>query len=100
MGEFLVKPIGDLVDIDVGSSGECFGKYLRVKVSIDVSKLLKRFLRLDLSEGGKESLLLLRYEKLYEYCFECGVLGHFYSECLLRNDGVFRSVETEFDFGP
>ncbi|TXG72781.1 hypothetical protein EZV62_001360 [Acer yangbiense] len=69
IGEFLRRIIGDLVDIDVGMTGECFSKYLRVRVAIDVSKPLKRFLRMDLSGDDSESLLLLRYEKLPKYYF-------------------------------
>ncbi|TXG62355.1 hypothetical protein EZV62_013718 [Acer yangbiense] len=59
IGEFIGKLIGELKDIDVGLTRECFGKYMRLKVEVDVSKSLKRFLRLEL-EKGKESILLLR----------------------------------------
>ncbi|TXG56846.1 hypothetical protein EZV62_018159 [Acer yangbiense] len=98
MGEFHGGLIGDLVDIDVGSIGECFGKHLKVRVAIDVSKPLKRFL--DLSKDGRESLLLLRYEKLPEYCFCYGMTGHSYFECLPRKKGFVRDAGIEFDFGP
>lgn len=100
MGDFLGQLVGDLRDIDVGSIGECFGKYMRVRVVIDVSKPLERFLRMDLSGNGDESLLLLRYEKLLDYCFCCGVVGHSYSQCRLGlKDGV-RDAVMEFDFRP
>ncbi|TXG72615.1 hypothetical protein EZV62_001194 [Acer yangbiense] len=98
--DFLGRLIGDLIDIDVGSIEECFKKYMRVRVGIDVSKPLKRFLRMDLSGNGEESLLLLRYEKLPEYCFCYGMVGYSYSECRLwLKDGV-RGVDTNFDFRP
>ncbi|KAK2657860.1 hypothetical protein Ddye_010912 [Dipteronia dyeriana] len=99
MGEFLGRLIGDLVDIDVRTTWECFGKYLRVRVAIDVSKTLNRFLRLDLSWDGTWSLLLFRYESLTKYCFYYGVLGHLYSECLLRKDKGVHDADTEFDCG-
>ena len=63
MGEFVGQLIRELRDIDVGMTGECFGKYKHLKVDLDVSKPLKRFMRLEL-EIGKESILLLWYEKL------------------------------------
>ncbi|TXG53302.1 hypothetical protein EZV62_022471 [Acer yangbiense] len=78
MGEFLGRIIGDLVDIDIGSTSECFSKYLRVRVAIDVSKPLKRFLRMDLSVDDR----------------------HSYSMCMARKEGGFRDAGTEFDFGP
>ncbi|TXG50274.1 hypothetical protein EZV62_022798 [Acer yangbiense] len=92
------KISGDMVDIDVGSSGECFGKYLRIRVAIDVLKPLKRFLRLELTEKGKESMVLLRYERLPEYCFRCGILGHSFRECHTVGEDVGQS--SEFDFRP
>ncbi|KAK2661568.1 hypothetical protein Ddye_000142 [Dipteronia dyeriana] len=55
--------IGELVEIDIRVIGECFGKYMRLNMAIDVLKPLKRFLRLEL-ETGKESILLLWYERL------------------------------------
>ncbi|TXG70673.1 hypothetical protein EZV62_005608 [Acer yangbiense] len=87
LGEYLGKIIGDLVDIDVGLTGECFGKYLRVRVAIDISQPLKRFLMMDLAEDGSESLLLLRYEKLPDYCFCCGLVGHSYPMCTTNLTG-------------
>ncbi|TXG46182.1 hypothetical protein EZV62_028316 [Acer yangbiense] len=99
MGEFLGQLIGELVDIDVGVTGECFGKYLRLKVAIDISKPLKRFLRLELVKGEK-SILLLRYEKLPIYCFHCGFIGHSHQECSNKKVDDVRVSNVEFDFGP
>ncbi|TXG63514.1 hypothetical protein EZV62_010508 [Acer yangbiense] len=100
LGEYLGKIIGDLVDIDVGSTGECFGKYLRVRVAIDISQPLKRFLRMDLAGDDSESLLLLRYEKLPNYCFCYGLVGHSYPMCKVRMIGGARAAGTNFDYGP
>ncbi|TXG70202.1 hypothetical protein EZV62_005137 [Acer yangbiense] len=99
MGKFLGQLIGEVVDMDVGVTGECFGKYMRIRVIIDVSKPLKRFLRLEL-EKGEESMVLLRYEKLPEFCFHYGFIGHSYLECnLVSRDGK-RDMGSDFDFGP
>ncbi|TXG63892.1 hypothetical protein EZV62_010886 [Acer yangbiense] len=97
MGEFIGQLIGELVDIDVGVTGECFGKYMHLKVAIDVSKPLKRFLILELVKG-EEYLLLLRYEKLPEYCFHYGIIGHSHQECHNKKDS--RAASLEFDFDP
>ncbi|KAK3218379.1 hypothetical protein Dsin_012349 [Dipteronia sinensis] len=100
MSKYLGQLIGELVDIDVGVTGECFGKYMWIKVAIDVSKPLKRFLRVELLNKGEESLLLLRYEKLPEYCFHCGIIGHFHQECHNRKEGDMRGFDMDFDYGP
>ncbi|KAL5864792.1 hypothetical protein ACOSQ3_002306 [Xanthoceras sorbifolium] len=43
---------------------------------------LRRCLRVDISGVGEESLMLLRNERLSEYCFNCGFLGHSFHDCL------------------
>ncbi|KAK3222932.1 hypothetical protein Dsin_009957 [Dipteronia sinensis] len=100
MGECLGQLIGELVDIDVEVTGECFGKYMRIKVATDVSKPLKRFLREELLNKGEESLLLLRYEKLPEYCYHCGIIRHSYQECHDQKEGDMKGVDMDFDYGP
>ncbi|TXG69285.1 hypothetical protein EZV62_004220 [Acer yangbiense] len=99
MGEFIGGCLGDLVDIDVGVTGECFGKYMRLRVTIDVSKPLKRFLRLELKQG-EESMLLIRYERLPEYCFHCGILGPSYQFCQLRRESDGLVSGKNFAYGP
>ncbi|KAH7569650.1 hypothetical protein JRO89_XS06G0227600 [Xanthoceras sorbifolium] len=51
----------------LGATGDCLGKYLRVRVRVDILKPLKRSLRLELGDG-EDSYLLLRYEKLQGTC--------------------------------
>ncbi|KAL5829848.1 hypothetical protein ACOSQ3_019316 [Xanthoceras sorbifolium] len=81
VGLHLGQNIGQVKDIDVGASGNCLGKFLRLRVEIDTSRPLKRVLKLKLDGMEEEKLLLLKYERLPEYCFCCGLLGHAYREC-------------------
>ncbi|KAL5818562.1 hypothetical protein ACOSQ4_022404 [Xanthoceras sorbifolium] len=81
VGIFLGKQIGEFIDIDLGDSGDCLGKYLRVRILINISKPLKRCIRIDLTGSGVETALLLRYERLPYHCFSCGMVGHSFCEC-------------------
>ncbi|KAL5737742.1 hypothetical protein ACOSP7_030503 [Xanthoceras sorbifolium] len=45
-----------------------------------------RYLRVDLSGSGEETIMLLRYECLPEYCFGCGKIGHAVRICPLVLD--------------
>ncbi|TXG48491.1 hypothetical protein EZV62_024366 [Acer yangbiense] len=76
IGRFLEGMIGEVKDIDTGKSGDCVGKYIRVRVVVRIDKPLRCILRVDVMRDGKESVMLLRYEKLPEHCFRCGHLGH------------------------
>jgi hypothetical protein len=86
-------------EVDDGATGDCIGKYIRVRVEINVGQPLRRILRVDVMHDGVESTMLLRYEKLPEHCFRCGILGHVVRDC----SEVTPTAEPEnFDllFGP
>ncbi|KAK3227100.1 hypothetical protein Dsin_006962 [Dipteronia sinensis] len=78
MSKEIGKFLGEVVDIDVGASRDCLGKYLRVRVVISISKPLKRFLQVDLTGSRKETILVLKYEKLTDHCHAYGMLGHMF----------------------
>lgn len=54
---------------------------LRVRVRIDIRKPLKRWLRVDVMRDGNETVIVLRYERLPNYCFLCGRVDHVMKEC-------------------
>ncbi|KAK2651223.1 hypothetical protein Ddye_018712 [Dipteronia dyeriana] len=68
---WLSDQIGKVVDIPAESK-ECWGKFMKVKVHIDISKPLKRWLRLKLDKSDKMVVVGLKYEKLPEFCYACG----------------------------
>ncbi|KAL5806286.1 hypothetical protein ACOSQ4_029019 [Xanthoceras sorbifolium] len=80
IGSYLDNLFEDLCDIDVGATGDCVGKYIRVRVRMNIVQPLRRVLKIDL-DLGEEVILLLRYERLPEYYFHCGKLGHMHREC-------------------
>ncbi|KAK3219568.1 hypothetical protein Dsin_013538 [Dipteronia sinensis] len=84
IGIFLGSMVGKVREIDTGPSGECVGKYIRVRVVINVDQPLRRILRVDVMRDGKESTMLLRYERLLEHCYMCGRIGHVVLDCLER----------------
>ncbi|TXG47851.1 hypothetical protein EZV62_027145 [Acer yangbiense] len=60
---------------------ECRGRFLRVKVRIDIDKPLKRFLKLEVDESERVVVAPLIYKRLPEFCFACGKIGHNLKEC-------------------
>ncbi|KAK3195392.1 hypothetical protein Dsin_026702 [Dipteronia sinensis] len=56
--------------------------FLRLRVTVPNAKPLQRSLCVDLPDSGKVSTMLLCYERLFDYCFRCGRLGHLMEECV------------------
>ncbi|KAK1554283.1 hypothetical protein Q3G72_010086 [Acer saccharum] len=88
IGFFLGSMIGVVLDMDLGAIVEGMSRFLRVRVTVDIDKPLQRCLLVDLLGNGKIITMLLRYERLMDYCFRCDRLGHGMDECvaLLEED--------------
>ncbi|KAK3189523.1 hypothetical protein Dsin_029084 [Dipteronia sinensis] len=76
IGWFLGGMIGDVMDVDGGAAGDCVGKFIRIRVRINIKKPLKRWLRVDVLGDGSETVMVLRYERLPNHCFKCGMVDH------------------------
>lgn len=69
------KKIGNVVGQYVCMDEEKYGGFMRLRVEVDVIKPLKRMMQIQVA--GRESCkVLIRFEKLPIYCFECGCIGH------------------------
>ncbi|KAK4833690.1 hypothetical protein QYF36_009467 [Acer negundo] len=101
----LEEPVGegdvdrDVVDIDMGASGDCLGKYLRVRVMISVSMSLKRGLHVDLTDIGEKTILMLHYERLLDPCFKRGMMGNLVGEFPSKSKEDRPLLEQDFKFG-
>ncbi|KAH7570831.1 hypothetical protein JRO89_XS05G0200800 [Xanthoceras sorbifolium] len=47
--------IGKVKDIDVGASGDCFGKFLRLRVAIDIQTIAESITGQDGGDRGREN---------------------------------------------
>lgn len=61
---FLGRQVGVVEEIDADEAGHCVGKYVRMRIKVDVSKPLKRAVRLNTELSVKPILIWLRNEKL------------------------------------
>lgn len=82
--------IGKVEEVETNSSGGCIGKFLRMRISIDIIKPLKKLVVLENMENEREDAernkeeditMLVYYERLPDFCFCCGRIGHQYREC-------------------
>ncbi|KAK3223533.1 hypothetical protein Dsin_010558 [Dipteronia sinensis] len=79
--KWLAEQIGGVIDIPTEPK-DCWGKFMRVKVQLTIPKPLKRWLRLKLDDSDTVVMVGLKYERLPDFCYACGKIGHVIKECL------------------
>lgn len=74
--------LGTVMEVDVPKSRVNWGKCLRVRVQNDVTKRLIRGKKINI-EGGESRWVQLKFERLPNFYYRCGLLSHTLRECLL-----------------
>ena len=90
--------LGEVLEVDVADFGVKWGKCLRVRVSLDVSRKLIRGKKIH-GEEGVDWWVLFKYERLPNFCYQCGLLEHDLKDCT-RKDGVDKNGDRgELQYG-
>ncbi|KAL5750648.1 hypothetical protein ACOSP7_025251 [Xanthoceras sorbifolium] len=80
--QFIWRTVKEVEEIDIGVEGDCLGKFIRVRVMVDVLKPLKRGLRVQLDEGSEDiTTVMVCYKRLPTFCYHCGRIEHLTREC-------------------
>ena len=93
VAEKIAGQLGLIEKVDVGSRGFSLGKYLRLRVSIDILKPLSRG-RVVRMGATKKGWVDFRYERLPIFCYWCGKLDHYDRDYLLSTES---NESLEFD---
>lgn len=84
MGKRIGEELGVFVVSDHGKRGAECGSYLRIRVGLDVTKPLRRCLPVRLSNCKGDTVWAdIRYERLPNLCYLCGMFDHLERECRL-----------------
>lgn len=67
-------------EIDCDDDGAWTGPVMRLRVSINISKLLRRVVLLQI-EGCRDLWCPVQYQRLPDFCYTCGLVGHISREC-------------------
>ncbi|KAH9733907.1 ABC transporter G family member 37 [Citrus sinensis] len=87
--------IGSVEEVETNEDGECIGKIARVRIRVDVTKHLKKIIFLE-SEGEEKVPMPVTYERLPDFYFCCGIIGHQFRECVKYKT----QKQKNFAFGP
>ncbi|PPS12936.1 hypothetical protein GOBAR_AA07704 [Gossypium barbadense] len=78
--------IGELVVIDWKDRYGGWIEFMRIKVKIDMLKPLRRVVRM-VDKAGEEKIGLIKYERLPDFCYACGVIDHTKKTCKNNEEG-------------
>ncbi|KAI8021569.1 hypothetical protein LOK49_LG03G01640 [Camellia lanceoleosa] len=100
-GEIIGRRIGRLLRVEAHCEGLLlYRSFLRVRVEIDVTQPLPRGFRLHHGYPDQantpETWINFKFEKLSDYCFDCGQIGHDRRVCKF----VTREVGSTSGYGP
>ncbi|KAK3417504.1 hypothetical protein EUGRSUZ_H03448 [Eucalyptus grandis] len=76
----LGKRIGKVLEVQPDATANAQNRGGRVRVEIDLALPLKSGAILDI--GNKWLWVEFKYERLPHYCFSCGRIGHYATDCL------------------
>ena len=79
-GRAIGASLGQVLEVDVEDTGVQWGRCLRVKVEIDVTRKLIRGRKINI-EKEEARWVQFKYERLPNFCYRCGLLEHDQREC-------------------
>ncbi|KAL0003519.1 hypothetical protein SO802_017300 [Lithocarpus litseifolius] len=79
-GWMIGSKLGEVLEVDVPENGVQWGRYLRIRVKIDVTRKLVQGKKIKV-ENNEQRWVFFKYERLPNFCYLCGMLRHGEKEC-------------------
>ncbi|KAL8148422.1 hypothetical protein AgCh_005694 [Apium graveolens] len=87
--------IGKFVKMDANTLDEIWKSFVRIRVTLNVQKPLKRRVKIK-REGDGRSWVNFKYERLGAFCFVCGILGHSKRDCSIVDANSYKVVDRAY----
>ncbi|KAG8367108.1 hypothetical protein BUALT_Bualt16G0038300 [Buddleja alternifolia] len=93
--------VGKFIKTDLVSESQRWKKYLRIRTEINIMEPLKDSFSFQPNQGkGPIITVDIRYERLLDFCFICGCIGHKLSACPKNPNSNLPTAPSSLPFGP
>uniref|UniRef100_A0A803P0U8 Zinc knuckle CX2CX4HX4C domain-containing protein n=1 Tax=Cannabis sativa TaxID=3483 RepID=A0A803P0U8_CANSA len=100
LAKILGNMVGTFLEVHEDSLNEGWGPFLRMRVGIDVSKPLLRGQLVSFPWMANEMWLDYRYERLPDFYYECGIIGHVFDKCPSFLEKLDEGLHPDLPYGP
>lgn len=73
--------IGLVEELDAGENGKFLGSTARIRIRINIDSPLLQYIRVETREAQEEVYVILAYERLLDFCYGYGRIGHGVRDC-------------------
>lgn len=80
MGRMIGNNIGESFEVDIDEDEMTWGELMRIRVNINMTKPLPRGKKINVGTE-KPSWIYFSYDRLPNFCYYCGQLGHGFKNC-------------------
>ncbi|KAF8413516.1 hypothetical protein HHK36_001506 [Tetracentron sinense] len=91
IGSAIAGRVGELLEVDLPKDGVERGKFLRIRVKVDIYSPLRPFVSLNFV-SGEMAIFLVVYERLPTFCFQYGCIGHDNKHCSVLGERLGESL--------
>lgn len=98
MGLKIGNLIGEVIELEGVAIGLCLGKFLCIRVRVDVSKPLLKAINVVIKNGEPPVTVFLSYERLPDFCLNYGTLNHILIECSRLPPSIKITPQTKWKY--
>lgn len=99
MGKEIGNLLGQTLEVDLDEGEVEWEEFLRLRVTLDISRPLIQKKQINI-EDLEPIWVSFTYEKVLDFCFGYGIIGHSLKECALWKDRNDLALEKELPYDP